>query len=30
MLEIIYTYEKACPGFGSITQVMALCLANYG
>ena len=24
MLEIIHTYEKACPGFGSITQVMAL------
>ena len=24
MLEIIHTYEKAYPGFGSITQVMAL------
>jgi hypothetical protein len=28
MLEIIHTYEKPCPGFGSITQVMALYQAN--
>jgi len=28
IVEIFYRHEKTCPGFGSITQVMALCQVN--